>query len=250
MTALVIVLALAGTTAAATIDGSSPATAIPLTGTFSSQITGSGAGSYQYFSIDYPGGNHVGTITFFFTPNDPSTANAFGINIYQDTALIAQTNGTSSVPGTNSFTFQSPTAGTLIAQVHNFVVGETVFYQLNLTGLGSTTTPNTATAAAQSVSGSLVGNHAGAYATLTVPYTAGSAQAVNVSFSPNDPASAHGIFVVAYQNGKIISQASAADQTNPGDFSFFYNSNTSGPVLIQLGNYTDGLTIHFTLTHT
>jgi hypothetical protein len=99
------------------------------------------------------------------------------------------------------------------------------------------------------VSGTLVGNPGGSYASLTVPYTAGSAQAVHVSWSSSNPAFAqNGIWVVAYQNGNKVAQVHASDESTPQSFSFFYNAPANGPVLIQLGNYTPGSTIDFTLT--
>jgi hypothetical protein len=97
------------------------------------------------------------------------------------------------------------------------------------------------------MSGSLLGDAGGAYAYYTIPYSGGT-QSVTVSFSPHAIYDANGFYVVFYQNGAQVGSAHGVDASSPGNLTASFQSNMTGPVLIQLGNYTPNDNISYTIS--
>src|SRR5262249_1566028 len=91
-----------------------------------------------------------------------------------------------------------------------------------------------------SATGSLPGNVSGNFVTYSVPYTGyGSEQTVTLSFPPNGPDTANGIFINVFQNGQTLSTFQGNDNgSNPtGTVTIQFSSATAGPVDVQIGNY-------------
>jgi len=261
--AIALALGMIGAAMAATNDGTSPETAIPLVAAQSGSSVGRGAGAYTYYTFSYPGHGSVGTITLSFWPNDPPTANAVGVNVYQNGTLLATMNGVGNPRGTHALSFSSTTAGSILVQVYNFTSGVPVYFQLSLSGVNptpasttsspavapATTSPASRTGLVAPVNGTLKGNGAGSYAYYTIDSGgSGVAQAVNLSFSPSSTSVASGVYVVAYQDGSQIGSARGTDASQPGNLTAWYIPNAIGPVLIQIGNYTPGTTISYTIS--
>lgn len=263
--AVVLALGTIGGAMAATSDGMSPETAISLVGTQSGSSVGRGAGAYTYYTFNYPGHGSVGTITLSFWPNDPPAANAVGVNVYQNGTLLATMNGVGNPRGTHALSFSSATAGSILVQVYNFTSGVPVYFQLSLSGvnptppsMASTSSPAVSPATTSSssrtglvapASGTLKGNGAGSYAYYTIDSGgSGVAQSVNLTFSPSSTSVASGVYVVAYQDGSQIGSARGTDASQPGNLTAWYVPNAIGPVLIQVGNYTPGTTISYTIS--
>jgi hypothetical protein len=260
--AVALALGLVSGAFAATNAGTSPSSAPSLTGTGSGSFTGSNTGSFNYFTFDYPSGSPTGTLTLSFSPSDPATANAVGVDLWQNGSLIASMNGTNNPPGSRSLTFSSPSSGPVLAQVYNYAPGTTVDYQLTLSGLPSVTSSTSSGSAGMAtgsssataapdltgpMSGSLAGSSAGAYNYFTIPSFSGGTGSVTVTFTPTSMFVANGFYVVFYQNGNQIGSAHALDATTPGTLTASYSSGTSGPVLVQLGNYTPNTTVNYTI---
>lgn len=272
---LVLGLGIVATAFAAAPDGKSPATAIHLvTGTpVTGSLAGSGAGSYTYYTLNYPGDGSVGTLTLDFSPSDPTTANAFGLNVYQAGNTITSSNAVSSTPGTTAITFSSTTAGPVLVQVYNFNPGVTVSYRLTLTGVNQptaapapspTATPTpaalTGTAGgvgsptnpvplARSASGVLPGNPAGSFAYYTFEYPGdGSVQTLTLSYSPGGIDVGNAVTLNVYQNGQTLVSTNGGQASAPGQLSVSFSSTTRGPVLVQIGNYNLMNTINYTIS--
>src|SRR5437588_735779 len=90
---LVLAFATAANAFAATADGKSPSTAAPLADIASTSLMGSGGGAFAYYTFNYPGDGSQATISLDFSPIDPATANAIGIDLWQNGQLVATTNG-------------------------------------------------------------------------------------------------------------------------------------------------------------
>ena len=263
--AIILTLGTIGSAIAAPNDGTSPETAISLVGTQSGSSVGRGSGAYTYYTFDYPGHGSVGTMTLTFWPNDPPTANAVGVNVYQNGTLLATMNGVGNPRGTHALSFSSPTSGPILAQVYNFTSGVVVYFQLSLSGVNPTPTSTTVTSSpvdagastpstsradlVTPVSGTLPGNAAGSYAYYIIQSGgSGVAQSVNLTFSPSSASVASGVYVVAYQDGSQIGTAHGTDASPPGNLTAWYVPHTIGPVLIQVGNYTPGTTISYMIS--
>jgi hypothetical protein len=270
--AVALALSMVGGAFAATNAGTSPSSAPSLTGTGSGSFTGASDGSFNYFTFDYPSGSPTGTLTLSFSPSDPATSNAVGVDLWQNGSMIASMNGTNNPPGSRSMTFSSPSAGPILVQVYNYAPGTAVDYQVSLSGISTTsstsgsssnsgsssTSGNSSTAPSSNsstpvnltgpMSGSLAGNPGGAYNYYMIPSFSGGTGSVTVSFSPDSWYAANGFYVVFYQNGTQIGSAQGLNTGTPGTITASYSSGTSGPVLVQVGNYTPNTTVSYTIT--
>ncbi len=266
--------------------GTSPNNPAPLTSVAHGSIVGSSAGAYNFYTVNYPGQYVVGTLTLNFSPSDPITSSAVGLDVYQNGTEIASTNGTSGPnPGTTTTPFAVAQAGPVLVEVYNYDPGENVTYELDLSGLPVTSAPSpshappaasapapaTAPAPAapapttssplgtasnpislsQPRSGTLPGSPSGSYAYYTLNYSGdGSFQTVNFTFSPNGGDVANAVFVNVYQNGTLLTSVPGTDNgsLNPGQLQVLFTSTTAGPVLIQVGNYSS-TPINFSISH-
>lgn len=271
--AIVLALGVVTGAAAASNDGKTAATAMSLSGTVVGNLTGSAAGAFDYYTFTYPGDGSTATLSLSFTPNDPTVSNAVGVALWQGGTEVTSMNGVGSTPGSNSVTFSSTTSGPVLVQVYNYDDGVPVRFALNLTGVASTgatpsrAAPSTSAPATSSastsadgsasrpfaltraMSGSLPGNSAGSYVYYSRPYPGdGSTASVTFTFSPNGADVANGVYVVVYQNGSEIASAHGTDATTPGSLTLAYSSTTSGPVVLQLGNYNPTSTITYSIS--
>ncbi|MGH2460745.1 MAG: hypothetical protein ACRDIY_17965 [Chloroflexota bacterium] len=116
--------------------GSTAETAVPLPASVgaSGTLTGSGNGTFAFYTFDYPGNGTTGTVTLDVTPNDPNLTNAVGINLYQNGATLKSLNALGTTSGVNSTTFSSATAGPVLVQVYNYLPGQTASYHFTITG--------------------------------------------------------------------------------------------------------------------
>lgn len=235
----------------------------------SGQLTGSNAGSFASYTIDYPGNNVVGTINLHISPNDPATANAVGVNVYQNPGptRLATMNAVGNPPGTNTVTFSSATAGPVQVQVYNYAAGVTVSYDLSLTGISSTAAATPSVAAAPSptpaaagtsadhpiqltgaASGTLPGNQAGSFVYYSVDYpNANAERTATLSIAPAGRNVANAVVLSVFQNGKQLTSTTGTAVSTPGQLRVTYSSSATGPILIQIGNYNPSSTIDYTL---
>jgi hypothetical protein len=240
----------AGTAAADT--GSAPTTLS--SGVISASSVGAGDGAYQYYWLAYPGHNNTATVTLTFAPSDPTTANAVGVNAYQNGTLIQSMNGVGFPRGTHSMSFTSSSQQPVELQFYNFLPGVVVNYQISVTGFATsiaavpTATPASSSANGLPASGTLAGGSSGSFANYTINYLGGPAQSVNLSFSPNNPTVSNGVYVTAYQNGRKIGQAHGTDAKTPGVLPVWYQSDSAGPVTIQIAYYTPAAPIGYYLS--
>lgn len=270
---LLLALGVAATAVAATPDGKSAATALPLSlsAGASGTLTGNAAGSYAYYTFDYPGDGSVGTITINVSPAEPTLENAVGATLYQAGLTLATMNAVSPTPGTNAVTFSSSTKGPVLVVVYNYDQGATASYRLALSGvtpvstgpgptptpsfgpsptpLPAGATPRTATPLDKSASSTLAGNPAGSFAYYTVQYPGdGSVQTVTLNYSPGGADVGTAVTLSAFQNGVTLASLNGTHGTAPGVLPISYSSTTKGTVLIQIANYNPSPTISYTIS--
>lgn len=268
---VLLALGAVASTFAATADGKTAATAIALSTSSpaTGSLTGSAAGSFEFFTFDYPGDGSVGTLTLNVNTNDPAVDNAVGVNVYQGANLLATMNALGSPAGTNSVTFSSTTPGPILVQVYNYHPSASVAFSLSLSGVAATTpapttpvaptasptptnagsSPNNPIKLTTSSSGMLPGNPAGSFVYFTVDYPGdGSTQSVTLNFSPAGADVANALIVNVYQNGNTLASVQATQAETLGQLTVSYSSTTAGPVLIQLANYNPSPTISFTIS--
>jgi hypothetical protein len=116
-----------GTTAASPL-------VMPQDMTASGTIVGGRSGAFRFYTLSYPGGV-TGTIALHVNPIDSNTTNAVGVNLYHEGANLLTMNGLGSIPGSNSGSFSSPTAGPILIEVYNYLPGQEVTYSFEVMGI-------------------------------------------------------------------------------------------------------------------
>lgn len=278
LAALALTLSISTAAVAAGPDGSTPGTGLPLANSATGTITGSGAGSFNYYTFQYPGDNSYGTISVSYSPTDQPTANAFGVSLYQGDVLLNKMNGISPTIGMSSMQFTGGTkAGPILVQVYNYnSLGTTVSYTITLSGVNqappaaaptpaAAPAPDAVPAAAAGSAGTSASSPAsldkpvsdtlkgsspsGLFAYFTLSYPGDdSLQAVNLDFAPGGEDVGNAVIVTLYQNGVQLASVNAGKGATPGHLAVSFSSTSSAPVLVQLANYNNS-TITYTMSH-
>ncbi|HVC33037.1 MAG TPA: hypothetical protein VNL16_05960 [Chloroflexota bacterium] len=260
--ALLLTLGLAATTFAATPDGTTASTAIPLPASLSASgvLTGSSPGSFTYYAFNYPGDGVTGTVALTVSPSDPNTTNAVGVHLYQGTNTLLSMNALGAVSGSKLGTFASPTTGPVLVQVYNYLPGQAASYNFAITGLNGqpgTTTPSTGAPAtgsngktaataiplpsSLSASGTLQGTSEGSFVFYTFNHPGGSSpSAIALTVSPSDSNTTNAVGVNLYQNGVNLLSMNALGAAVSGSKVGSFSPTTAGPILIQVYNYLPG----------
>ncbi len=263
--AVVLAVAVTGTALAQMPDGSSPASAIPVSsGPAVGVITGSTGGAYQYFSLQSPSSNCTVTITLSFSPGVEPVGNAIGVVAWQNGSQLGSMNGVSSSPGTNTRTFSPIVAGPVLLQVYSYYPGLAVNYSLDVTVTDfaapsgppqSTPTPAPGSASlpatpAQPVAAVLPSNPYGSFAYYQYDYRGdGSLSTLALSVTPNGRDTTNAVFLSVYQSGRLLASQSVGTSPTPGVLVLTYSSSTKAPVLVQIANYNFAKTIAYTLSN-
>ena len=232
---------------------------LPISGT----LTGNAAGAFAFYTLDYPGDESVVAIELRYVPADAVTNSGVGFNVYApDGYLIGQ-----GVPiedtggeGLLALLYGDSNEATWLVQVYNYIPDHTISYDIVVKGLPEPEAPVSATPTAVVVaepetyptletlmSGSLVGNGAGscAFYELSVAED-GPDVSVMMTYAPDDPVITTGVGFVAYgPSGEV---ARGAGTGIPGERKVTLASDEPGVYLIQVYNYIDGVTIHYTLS--
>ena len=267
---LALTLSISTTALAADPGGTTPGAALALVNSASGTITGSGAGSFNYFMFQYPGDSSYGTVSVTYSPTDEPTANAFGVTLYQGDVQLNTMKGISATVGMNSMPFTGgSTAGPILVQVYNYNPGVAVSYTLTLSGVKQTmaapppapaqvpapvaspagTSVNSPGSLTTPISNTLAGSTAGSFATYTVSYPGDdSVQSIHLYFSPGGPDVGAAVFVTIFQNGSQIVSLDGAQGPTTGQLVVNYSSTSSAPITVQLANYS-GSTISYTIAH-
>jgi hypothetical protein len=258
-----VILALGLSALAATPGSAQTAPALQNEQEVSGELTGSRAGAFAYYTIDYPGDENVVTIELRYHPADPVTNLGVGFNVYAANGFyigqgmqVAGTGG----DGVLQLEYGDNNVATWLVQVYNYLPGVSLSYSIMAEGLPApapevaqptpqvVTPPETITPTETlSATGALTGSAAGAYAKyeLTVPADGSDVQ-VTMTWSPDDPVIATGVGFVAYgPSGQVRRGAGTG---NPGERKATLAASAPGVYEIQVYNYITGLTIQYALS--
>jgi hypothetical protein len=107
--------------------------------------------------------------------------------------------------------------------------------------------PSTAMPLSGIATGSIAGSSAGAYAFYTFNYPGdGSVGTLSFTISPNDPLTDSVVGVNLYQGSTLLTSGNALGNP-PGTGSLTFSSTTSGPILVQVYDYGQGVPANFQL---
>ena len=259
VSALVLGLAVSGVVAAddealMALAGGSPVSGV---------LTGNRAGAFAYFTVNYPGNRDVVRIELTFVPGDPVTSRGVGFNVYGPGGYEigqGQRNAAGDA-GVLELLYSDDNKATWLVQVYNYIPDRTIAYSVAVEGLpqqpsAPTPTPVATMPAAgseaiagleRSVSVSLVGSRAGAYAVYDLGYAGdGSEVTITMYFTPDNPATTGGAgFVVYGPSGKL---AEGRTTGRPTERRATFLSDVAGEYIIQVHNYIEGLTMHYSLS--
>ena len=116
----------------ATPAGTTSDTAIPFPGSDSRSLTGSSAGAYAWYRIDYDGHSNP-NLTMSYSPADASTANGIGFNLYGPNQISIAASQTT--VGNLTLVMPSyPQPAPFYVQVFNYIPGNTITFTLQRGG--------------------------------------------------------------------------------------------------------------------
>lgn len=100
----------------------------------SGTLAGNPAGSFAYYTADYPTAGVAKAVTFTFSPPGGNVSSALVVNVFQNGTLLASEPGTwAQSPGKLTVDYSSPTAGPVLIQIGNYTTNPetTISYTLS-----------------------------------------------------------------------------------------------------------------------
>jgi len=206
-------------------------------------LTGDRGGAFAFYSIDYPGDRHVVTIEVRFEPADPVTLKGVGFTVYAPTGYVIgegeQKPGAG--PGVLQVQYADTNPGIWEVRVHNYVHDLVVSYTVVAQWLPEPP--------GQSVTGTLMGSSAGAFATYIIDYPGGRRVArMELQFTPADPVTVKGVgFKVYVPSGELVGEGKPKERVGPGILQLKYRDDKPQPLLVQVYNYIPYRQITYTM---
>jgi len=230
----------------------------------SGMLTGNGAGSFAYYTIDYPGDLRVVTIELEFAPADPVTRLGVGLNVYGPGGYVIGQTGAEELDSEDKVTtirYSDANEATWLVQVYNYIPNHTISYSVTAKGLpeqtpiSPTTTPEPTVerkptaVLGTAVTGSLTGRPAGAFEFYEFSYAGDGAEVqVEMVYVPDNDLIASGVgFIIYGPSGEV---ARGTGTGRPTERRAGLASDVAGTYLIQVYNYIAGLTIQYSITRT
>jgi len=233
---------------------------VPMSG----MLTGNGAGSFAYYTIEYPGDLRVVTIELEFAPADPVTRLGVGLNVYGPGGyVIGQTSAEepASEDKVTTIRYSDTNEATWLVQVYNYIPNHTISYSVTAKGLpeetptsptaspAPTVAPQPPASLGDTITGSLAGQPAGAFNFYEFSYAGdGSEVEVEMIYMPDNDLIASGVgFVIYGPSGEV---ARGTGTGRPTERQAAFSSDVAGTYLIQVYNYIAGLTIQYSIART
>lgn len=269
--ALLLTMVMAATALAATPDGKTPGTAMPVTDKVTGTITGSTGGSFNYYTItNYPGDGSNVTVKFWLNTYNIGVAKTVFVKAWQDGKAVASMDLWGAKPGYDAMTFSSKSKSPILLEVSSWRPGIGADYYFETTGLPAaapvvtvvpattaapaapakpaTTTvvvPAAAPAAApakpvMSINGTIMGSSGGAfnYYTLTGA-PAGKPVTLKFWLDTYNIGVAKTVFVKVWQDGKAIASMDLWG-AKPGYDAITFTPSAS-PITIEVSSWRSGI---------
>ncbi|MCL4535300.1 MAG: hypothetical protein M1401_13535 [Chloroflexi bacterium] len=228
----------------------------------SGSLLGSSGGAYNYFLVDYPGGDSTMDVSLTVSPANFLLPNAYGFNVYDGGTLVVSGEEwqRGNTLATKIASVKRTDPGVLGIQVYNYTEGITAQYTLGVTGaagqvpeVSGNNNPNTAFVLSPrdvSASGSILGNSGGAYSYFVFHYQ-GNRENVNVSlrFTPGYGITAGGVGINIYHGPDLIAggKTTEGETSEGGVATASFSSDLSDWFGVQVYNYVPGVTAQYTV---
>lgn len=246
-------------------DNVTPERAVEVSATktnLSGSLTGRASGAFNFFNLEYPGGEWPMKVSLSFSPAGSLSAEAFGFNVYKNDELVA-TGGEVARDGdtaTKTATVTDVAPGMYGLQVYNYAEGVTGSYVVGVDGLtGATAIVSGNTSAdrafglsprVQGARGTIVGNSGGSFAYFGLNYQGNDEKiTVSMGFKPGRNVTGQGVGVNLYRGADLVATSTFTDgRTLAEGVAFFsYSSDQAGLYVIQAYNYIEGVTADYSL---
>jgi len=234
--------------------------------TIGGSIVGSGAGAFQYYNLNYPGGNTPLTVTMNASPVYTGQGSAYGFNLYRNdkngNSVLVATSGTAA-QDTSSMTLTSTVtdsaATTYQLQVFNYWPGVAVHYGINMTGLAAPATPASGNSdsshavvlnsARQGATQTLTGSGGGTNQYYLVNYPGNnSTLSVSVTFKSMAGVAPSAVGFNVYDGSTLKATAHPVDDGNGIQAAVWtYQDPNPATFGIQVFNYAPGATVSYTI---
>jgi hypothetical protein len=257
------------TTTVAPKDNTTPNQAQPIqtiNATIGGSIDGNAGGAFQYYTLNYPGGNTAMTVTMNASPTYNGQGTAYGFNLYRHdkngNSVLAATSGVASQDSSSmtlTATVTNTAAMTYQLQVFNYWPGVTIHYGVNMTGLAAPATPATGNTDAghavvlnsghQGATQTLVGNSGGANQYYLVNYPGNnSTLSVSVTFTSMAGVSPSAVGFNVYDGSTLKATARPVDDGHGIQAAIWtYTDPNPATFGIQVFNYAPGATVSYTI---
>ena len=229
-------------------DPSAPI-AIPYDQTLEFTISGNHAGSFAYYSIEYPGDGRVITLDLDLAPGDPVAMMGGGMNVYAPNGYLIGTGIRSETKADRKeFQWSDYNPATWLIQVYNYFDNVPMRFRLEVTGLPGpqpTRLPVMSPMAAVSFSmagGGLVGDRAGNFHYYKIESSGDQSEVtLHLYHAPDNQvvSTAFGINVYAPQGGILAAT---------GSHEVTFDTDMAGTYLVQVFNYLHGQDVDYVLT--
>jgi hypothetical protein len=228
-------------------------------------LTGSGAGAFAYYTIEYPGDESVVTIELRYTPADPVTNAGVGFNVYgPEGYFIGQGMPVQDTGGAGVLTldYADDNEAPWLVQIYNYIPDHSIAYTVVVTGLPEmekvaepvvevTAKPEAPSTLTTTTPGTLVGNPAGAFALYNIQYPGDDVtMTIELRYVPADPVTTAAVGLNVYRpDGSRIGQgAQCQDTGGDGLLRLSYADSDPATLTVQVYNYLDGGMLYYTLS--
>jgi hypothetical protein len=220
-------------------------------------VTGSRAGAFAYYSINYLGDRSVVTIELRFAPADAVTKSGFGFNVYGPYAFFigqGMSMGDEGGDGVLQLQYADDNPATWLVQVYNYLPNQTVAYGIVAKGLRVPQPTQPAPAPVRQIgppvpligAGYLMGRPGGTFTFYNVTVVAGAPDVqLIMTCWPDDANIALNVGLVAY--GPLGEVYRGTTTGIVGERKATLPATAPGVYRVQVYNYINGLTIQYML---
>jgi hypothetical protein len=224
------------------------------------QIAGSAAGAFNYFTVEYAGGDTQLSVSLTVTPSNVMEPGAYGFNVYEGETLLVSGDEVERTPtsATKTAVLSRQSPGVLVIQVYNYRDGETASYSLGVNGaagsvadaIGNTGPESSLQLSSAQVAyrGTVRGN--GGFAYYGFNYQ-GSGERVTLvlGFKPGYGITAGGVGLNLYRGPDLVATSATSEgaSTASGVSIVTYDHYEGAYIGVLLFNYTTDIPVEYTL---
>ncbi|MHB1135145.1 MAG: hypothetical protein ACYC4L_22460 [Chloroflexota bacterium] len=222
-------------------------------------LVGSGGGAFNYFLVEYAGGDSPLDISLAMWPSRWLVEGAYGFNVYEDGTLRISGEEIARDPesATKKAFLQRLEPGKFIVQVYNYAEGVAADYTLAVSGAVGEVLPASGndsperalnlTPQRAAYRGTLAGS--GGFAFFGMDYPGGSRSVrLILSFQPGPGFTATGVGYNVYRGGSLVMTGKVTEgaSSNSGIAYATFNFIEGGYYGIQVYNYVDNTPVDYT----